>query len=145
MSRRLLRMMSRQLPGEGLRPAASANLRRSIGRAVLMGAAAVVAHFYADPASLWSAGFAIHLASGKIREGRANYLTCPSDIPLKVTEKSNCTRGSAYCKSLFFFTEIVRKPEAMRMQKGRISGCERSNVQCYEPDLNTPWNDRAAN
>jgi len=65
-SRRLLRMMPRQFPGEGLRPPASADLRRSIRRAVLMGAAAVVAHFYvADLASLWSAGFAIHLASGK--------------------------------------------------------------------------------
>jgi hypothetical protein len=67
-SHRLLRMMPRQFPGEGLRPPASADLRRSIGRAVLMGAAAVVAHFYADLASLWCAGFAIHLASGKIGE-----------------------------------------------------------------------------
>jgi hypothetical protein len=66
---RLLRMMPRQLPREGLRPSASADLmRRSIGRAVLMGAAAVVAHFYADLASLWCARFAIHLASERFKK-----------------------------------------------------------------------------
>jgi len=65
----LLRMMPRQLPREGLRPSASADLmRRSIGRAVLMGAAAVVAHFYADLASLWCARFAIHLASERFKK-----------------------------------------------------------------------------
>lgn len=69
-SRRLLRMMSRKLPREGLRPPASANLlRRSIGRTVLMGTA--IAHFYADLASLWSAArFAIHLVSGEDQKGK---------------------------------------------------------------------------
>lgn len=78
-SRLLLRVMPRQLPGEGLRPPASNLLRRPIGRAVLMGAAAVVAHFYADLASLWCARVAIHLASGEeIGERGVNYLTCSS-------------------------------------------------------------------
>lgn len=74
---RLLRLMTRQLPREGLRPPAStAHLpRRSIRRAVLMRAATVVAHFYAaDLASLWCSRFAIHLASGRNQESGTNYL-----------------------------------------------------------------------
>lgn len=80
---RLLRLMTRQLPREGLRPPASTTHlpRWSIRRAVLMRAATVVAHFYAaDLASLWCSRFAIHLASGRNQESGTNYLTRPPEI-----------------------------------------------------------------
>lgn len=75
-SRRLLGMVPRELPREGLRPPAAADLlRRAVGRrAVLMGAAAVVAHFNAGLASLWIARFAIHLASESIAKSERGQL-----------------------------------------------------------------------